>query len=186
MLNEAALFLLDAILQSFAGVMLLRFHLQWMRVPLRNPIGELVMALTDFLVLRARRYIPSIHGLDTATLLLALLIEMIYLACVLWIQGYVGHVFSVAGLVTLSLVKLLKTSLYLLMGAVFAQVILSWVNPYAASALEVVTRRFLQPLRNVVPMLGVVDLTPMLFLIVCQLIMMLPLAMLESLAYRML
>ena len=183
MLNEAILFLLDAILQSFAAIMLLRFHLQWMRVPLRNPVGELVMSLTDFLVLRARRYIRSVSGLDTATLLLAFLIEAVYLACVLWLQGYA---FSVIGLFALSVVKLLKISLYLLMGAVFAQVILSWVNPYAASALEVITRRFLQPLRNVVPMLGMVDLTPMLFLIVCQLIMMLPIAMLESLAYRVL
>jgi len=59
MINEAMLFLLDVVLQSFAAILLLRFHLQWLRAPLRNPIGEFVMVFTDFIVLRARRYIPS-------------------------------------------------------------------------------------------------------------------------------
>jgi uncharacterized protein (TIGR00251 family) len=64
MLNEALLFLLDVLLQPFAAILLLRFHLQWLRAPLRNPVGEFVMILTDFLVLRVRRFIPSVRGLD--------------------------------------------------------------------------------------------------------------------------
>ncbi|MDH4234302.1 MAG: YggT family protein, partial [Gallionella sp.] len=85
MLNEALLFLLDVLLQPFAAILLLRFHLQWLRAPLRNPIGEFVMVLTDFLVLRARRFIPAIKGFDTATLLLALLVEILYLTALLWV-----------------------------------------------------------------------------------------------------
>ncbi|MFA6921053.1 MAG: YggT family protein [Gallionella sp.] len=184
MLNEAVLFLLDVVLQSFAAILLLRFHLQWLRAPLRNPVGEFVMVLTDFIVLRARRYVPSIWGLDSATLLLALLVEAIYLSCVLWIQGYPGHIFPLTPI--LAVVKLLKISIYLLMGAVFAQAILSWVNPHTpvGAVLSVVTHRFLQPLRRIVPMPGNIDLTPMVLLILCQLILIVPLAMLESVAGR--
>jgi hypothetical protein len=36
MLIEAAQFLLDALLQPFAALLLLRFHLQWLRAPLRR------------------------------------------------------------------------------------------------------------------------------------------------------
>jgi len=82
------------------------------------------------------------------------------------------------------MVKLFKISLYLLMAAVFAQAILSWVSPYnpAASLLAAVTYRFLQPLRRIVPMLGSVDLSPLLLFIICQLIVIVPIGALERIA----
>lgn len=186
MLSEALLFLLNVIVQSFAGILLLRFHLQWLRAPLRNPIGEFIMTFTDFLVLRTRRYIPSVWGYDSATLLLALLVETFYLGCVMWIQGYSGHLFPLPGLLLLAAVRLLSLSLYLLMGAVFIQAILSWVNPYTpiSAVLSAATQPFLQPLRRIVPMLGNIDLAPMLLLILCQLMLIIPVAMLENLAGR--
>lgn len=184
MLNEALLFLLDVLLQPFAAILLLRFHAAWLRAPMRNPVGEFIMALTDFLVLRARRFIPAVRGLDSATLLLALLAEMLYLTGFLWAQGYPFHAFPLPGLLFLALVKLLKISLYLLMAAVFAQAILSWVNPYTpvAPLLGAVTGRFLQPLRRIVPLLGSVDLSPLLLFIICQLIVIVPIGALERVA----
>lgn len=188
MMNEALLFLLDILLQPFTAILLLRFHLQWLRAPLRNPIGEFIMALTDFMVLRARRFIPAVRGLDSATLLLALLAEMLYLVGALWAQGYPLHGFPLAGLLFLALVKLLKISLYLLMAFVFAQAILSWVNPHSpiASLLASVTYRFLQPLRRIVPMMGSVDLSPLLLFIICQLIVIVPIGALERIVAGML
>ena len=184
MLNEALQFLLDVLLQPFAALLLLRFHLQWLRAPMRNPIGEFVMALTDFLVLRARRLIRSIWGFDSASLLFALLAEILYLAALLWVQGYPFPVFPFPGLLALALVKLIKISLYLLMAAVFVQAILSWVNPYSpfAPMLNAITWRFLQPLRRVVPVLGSVDLSALLLFIICQLILIVPVSALERFA----
>jgi YggT family protein len=186
MISEALLFLLDVVVQSFAAILLLRFHLQWLRAPMRNPVGEFVMVFTDFIVLRARRYIPSAWGLDSATLLLALLMETLYLTGVMLIQGYVGHFFPLTGLLLLAAVKLFKISLYLLMGAVLAQAVLSWVNPHTpvSSVLDVITHRFLLPLRRIVPMLGNIDLTPMLLLIACQLLLIVPIGMFERMALR--
>lgn len=185
MISEALMFLLDVLLQPFAAILLLRFHLQWLRAPLRNPIGEFVMVLTDFLVLRARRWIPAIKGMDSASLLLALLTEMLYLAGMLSLQGLPLHGMPLPGLLTLTLVKLLKISVYLLMGALFAQAILSWVNPYtpAAPLLDAVTRRFLRPLRQFMPLLGNVDLSPLLLLIICNLLVIVPIGMLERIAF---
>ncbi|HUW26694.1 MAG TPA: YggT family protein [Gallionella sp.] len=187
-MNEALLFLLDVLLQPFAAILLLRFHLQWLRAPLRNPIGEFIMALTNFMVLRARRFIPAMRGLDSATLLLALLTEMLYLTGLLWAQGYTFHGFPLPGLLLLAMVKLFKISLYLLMVAVFAQAILSWVNPYTpvAPLLSALTYRFMQPLRRIVPMLGGIDLSPMLLFIICQLIVIVPVGALERSAAGML
>ena len=186
MLAEALVFLLNVVVQSFAAILLLRFHLQWLRAPMRNPIGEFVMAFSDFLVLRARRYIPAVSGYDTATLLSAWLVEAVYLALVSWLES--GHFFSPFGILVLAAVKLLSTSVYILMAALFVQAILSWINPYTpiAALLNAITYRFLRPLRRIVPVIGNIDLSPMVLLIICQLLLILPVAMLENFAARLL
>ena len=188
MLDQALLFLLDVLVQPFAALLLLRFHLQWMRVPLRNPIGEFVMALTDFIVLPVRRIIPAVRGYDSATLLLSLLVEMLYLTALVWLTDMPVHDLLLPGLLLLALVKLFKISLYFLMAAVFIQAILSWFNPYTpiAPVLNAVTWRFLRPLRRVIPLVGNIDLSPLVLFIVCQLIVIIPVTMLENLALRLL
>jgi YggT family protein len=188
MLNEALLFLLDTLIQPFAALLLLRFHLQWLRAPLRNPLGEFIMTLTNFLVLRVRRYIPPVKGFDVASLLLAFLVEVIYLTAVIGIQGFNFAEFPVIGLLVWAAVKLLKLSIYLLMGALFMQAILSWFNPHSPfeGLLNVVTYPFLTPLRRRIPPLGNIDLTVLILIIVCQLILIVPMAWLESIAVRLL
>ena len=188
MLDQALLFLLDVLLQPIAALLLLRFHLQWLRAPMRNPLGEFIMALTDFMVLRTRRLIPAIRGLDVATLLLAFLVEMLYLSVMLWVQGVPLTGFPLLGLTAWTVIKLCKISLYLLMAALFIQAILSWFNPHTAVAglLNVVTRPFLMPLRRRIPLLGGVDLSVLALFIVCQLILIVPLSWLETTAMHML
>ncbi len=183
MLSEALQFLFDTLLQPFAVILLLRFHLQWLRAPMRNPLGAFIMTLTNFLVLRARRFIPSAWGFDIATLFLAFVVEVIYLAATLWLQGLPID-FPVLGLLMWTAVKLLKLSLYLLMAALFIQALLSWFNPHSpmASLMAAVTQPFLKPLQRRIPPFGNIDFTLLLLLIVCQLILIVPLRWLESLA----
>jgi len=85
-------------------------------------------------------------------------------------------------------VKLLKISIYLLVATLLAEAILSWVNPHTplAPMLAAVNRPFLQPLRRRIPPVGNVDLSPLLLLVVCQLLLMLPVAWFESEALRLL
>ncbi|HET7831755.1 MAG TPA: YggT family protein [Gallionella sp.] len=185
MLADALRFLLDVLLQPFAAILLLRFHLQWLRAPLNNPVGAFIMALTNFLVLRTRRYIPAAGKLDSATLLLAVVAELLYLAAVLWSVGFQFHAFPWPGLLLLALVKLFKISVYLLMTAVFVQAIMSWINPYTplTPLFAAVTGRFLYPLRRIIPLAGGVDLSPLALFIICQLIVMIPVSLLERLAF---
>jgi YggT family protein len=188
MLNQTLQFLLDIFVQGFAGVLLFRFLMQWLRAPMHNPVGEFVMAISDFAVLRARRFIPPVWRLDSASLLLALLVELVYLGLSLKLGGYPFVHFPLLGLLALSAVKLMVISVYLLMSALVAQAILSWVNPYTplAPLLAAITQRFLRPLQKIVPLLGNIDLSPLLLLVICQILLLVPLAMLESLADRLL
>jgi YggT family protein len=188
MLVQTLQFLLDIFVQGFAGVLLFRFLLQWLRAPMRNPLGEFIMAISNFAVLRARRFIPPVWKLDSASLLLAMVVEFAYLGLTLSLAGYPFVHFPLLGLLALSAVKLMKIRVYLLMSALVAQAILSWVNPFTplAPLLAAITHRFLKPLQKIVPLVGNIDLSPLLLLVICQIILLVPLAMLESLAARLL
>ena len=186
MINDTLQLLLDVFVQGFAGILLARFLLQTLRAPLRNPLGEAVMSLSNFIVLPARRYVPSVRQLDTATLLLAVLVMTLYVALLLALQGMVSY--SLLGLLALSCVKLLILTVYFLIGALIAQAVLSWTNPHTplAAVLHSITQRFLTPLQRVVPLIGNLDLSPLILLVLCQIVLRVPLALLESLALRLL
>lgn len=182
MLNDTLQLLLDVFVQGFAGVLLARFLLQTLRAPLRNPIGEAIMSLTNFIVLPARRYIPAVRQLDSVTLLLAFCVMTLYVALVLALQGVAS--LSPLGLLALSLVKLLNLTVYFLICTLIAQAVLSWTNPHTplAPLLHSITQRFLTPIQRVVPLLGNLDLSPLILLVICQIVLRVPLAVLENLA----
>jgi YggT family protein len=76
MVGQALQFLLETFFGLFVLALLLRFFLQWLRAPPRNPLSHFLAALTNWIVVPARRVIPGLWGLDLATLLLAWLAEM--------------------------------------------------------------------------------------------------------------
>ena len=172
MFAQVAMFLVDTVVAFFVFLLLAHFHLHWLRVPFRNPLGEFVLATTSWCVVPARRVIPSLAGLDLSTLLLAWALQ----ALGLWIQAaIVGAEPGVAALAALAAVDLLRYSLYILVFAIIVQVVFSWLNPYApfAPMFDMVTRPFLRPLRRFVPPIGSIDLTPLVLLVIVQVLLIL-------------
>lgn len=186
MMQQVALFLLDMILQPFIVILLLRFHLQWLRAPMRNQVGEFIMAISNFVVLRTRRYVPSFRGYDSATLLLAFGLEIIYmyLSEFIWLYNTPGIINLVLGLFIIGIVKLIGMSINILLVAVIIQAVLSWFNPHtpAAPILNAITVPFLLPLRRRIPPVGNIDLSALVLIIICQLMTMVPVALLDRLA----
>lgn len=185
MLAGALAFLVETVLGLFTVALLLRFHLQWVRAPYRNPLSEFLQALTDFAVRPARRFIPGLWGLDLATLGLAWVVQLLELLTVLHLKGYqlgrqAGLAF--AALVLMAAVLLVKIALYIIMVAVIVQAVLSWINPYSPimPLLNSMTRPFLRVFQRMIPPIGNVDLSPLFVIIVCQLLLMAPVAFLEA------
>lgn len=165
MFTQIGVFLVDTVASFFVFMLLARFHFQWLRVPFRNPVGEFVLATTNWLVAPARRVIPGLAGLDLATLLLAWVVQ----ALGLWLQAAILGAEPGFGMIAaVALVDLVRYSLYILVFAVIVQAVLSWVNPYTplAPAFDAITRPFLRPLRRYVPPVGNVDLTPLILLVI--------------------
>jgi YggT family protein len=190
MFNEALQFLLKSIVDLFVLAALVRFFLQYFQAPVRNPLSEFVNALTDFAVKPLRRLIPGWRGLDLASLVFALGLEILLVLFLLVLKGvpvWTAGPHIVPLLLLLSIINLLKYCIYLLIAAVFIQAILSWVSPYSpiSSVLESVTRPFMKPLRKLIPTVGRVDLSPLALFLICQLILMIPLAWLEQIAIKM-
>jgi YggT family protein len=165
MFAQIATFLIDTIVSFLVFLLLARFHFQWLRVPFRNPMGEFLLATTNWIVIPARRVIPSLAGFDLATLIIAWLLQ----ALGLWAQAAIaGAEPSGIAIAAIAGVDLVRYSVYILIFAVFVQVAISWINPDAplGPLFDMVTRPFLRPLRRFVPPVGRVDLTPMVLLIV--------------------
>lgn len=185
MLTQAAQFILETILNLLTLAALLRFYLQLVRAPFNHPFSQFISAITDFAVLPLRRIIPGFRGWDVASLMLAFLLQLILLLSVLALNGFpfaVATPQAFLGIIFLSVIKLLKLSIYILMGAVLVQAILSWVNPYnpLSPLLNALTRPFLRPIQRVVPLIANVDISPLILFFICQLIVTFPLAWLEG------
>ncbi len=184
MLTEALLFLIQSIGGFFAGILLLRFWMQWCRAPARNPLAEFVQTLTNFAVLPARRVIPGLWGMDLASLLLAWLVVVIEVVLMLAVKGVTLASGAMAGTVLLlALLMLVKLAVYLAIGAIIIMMIISWVNPASPmySLINTLVRPLLRPIQRVVPSIGMIDLSPLIALLLLQLILMVPLAYLERL-----
>jgi len=176
MFTQIGQFLIETLFGFFVYLLLLRFYMQWLRVPFRNPIGEFVATLTNWMVLPARRAIPGLFGLDLASLALAWLAEVLMWLLMLWLRG-----FSLAGapgvalgvLAGLAAIELVKLSLNLLIGVVIVQVVLSWVNPHTPFAFifDALTRPFYRVFRRFIPPIGNIDLSPLFVLIVAQVLL---------------
>ena len=170
MAGQIGVYLVDTVFAFFVLLLLARFHFQWLRVPFRNPVGEFVLATTSWMVMPARRVIPSLAGLDLATLLLAYGLQCLAIwikAAIVGVEPALGTVVGIAAL------DLLRYSLYILVFAILVQVLFSWINPYApmAPVFNAITAPFLRPLRRFIPPLGNVDLTPLVLLILIQIVL---------------
>lgn len=73
-----------------------------------------------------------------------------------------------------AVLAILRLSIYLMIGALVIQAVLSWVNPYSPFALPVnqFTRPLLSPVQRIIPPLGTIDLSPLVLILLLQLILM--------------
>jgi len=181
-LAQIASFLVDVVVGFFVYLLLARFLMQWLRVPFRNALGEFVIAVTNWLVLPARRVIPALAGLDLASLLLAWLLQAVLLYALALIAGL--ELASAAGMLALfALFDLVRFTIYIFIFALLVQAVLSWVNPHSpvGPLFDALTRPFLRPIRRFVPPLGNVDLSPLVLIVLLQ-VLLIPLAELRRLA----
>ncbi|WIM04638.1 MAG: YggT family protein [Candidatus Nitricoxidivorans perseverans] len=175
MLAQILSLVVGTVVDLFCLVLLVRFVLQWARVSFRNPVGQFVIAVTDWAVRPARKAVPGLFGLDLASLLLAWLGQFAWLGLAAALSGVADALSpATAGSLALAaLVEIARLALYLAMGIVIVSALLSWINPYAplAPLFDALSRPLLRPFRRLIPPIGGVDLSPLALLLLLQVLL---------------
>lgn len=184
MADQAIRYLLDVVFGLFTYALLLRFVMQWMRAPFRNPLGQAVIALTDWCVKPLRRVLKGWKGLDWASLFATYVFQFLWLlSYALVFGGFKLMGVGVPFLLVATVIALAKATLWLLIIVVIAQAILSWVAPDGplSGLLNALTFPFLRPIRKVLPPIGgVLDLSPLIVIVAAQLLQMTAIPFLET------
>jgi YggT family protein len=167
MLYQIVSFLLDVVTGLLGGACLLRLYMQHQRIPFGNPVGRLIFALTDWIVLPLRRLIPAAGRWDLASLVAVFLLELAQFGLLWLLAGRGAGAGAVPVLALFGLVRLTISGLTALL-VVYA--ILSWVQSDSPLA-DIIGRLcspILRPVRKLLPLVGGVDLSPLVVLVVLQ------------------
>jgi YggT family protein len=171
MLYQIVSLLLEVATGVLAGACLLRLYMQYQRIAMSvrsgNPIGRFLFALTDWLVLPLRRVVPALGRWDMASLVAALLFELTQYLLLWLLAGAHGGLLTVPILAAFALLRLVISGLT---GLVIVYAVLSWV-PSQSSMSDLVERLAappLKPIRRLIPLVGGVDLSPLVLLVLLQ------------------
>ena len=171
-LSDAALFLVDTILGLYIFLVLLRFLLQLVRADFYNPISQFIVRATNPPLVRLRRLIPGLWGIDLAALILLIAMEALRISLTALL---LGHSPRLTGIIVLSLGELAKLTVYTVIFSIFIRALLSWVSTGSqhpiSQLLESLTDPILQPVRRVLPTAGGIDLSPLVVFIGSMLVL---------------
>ncbi|NND44958.1 MAG: YggT family protein [Xanthomonadales bacterium] len=163
---RALTYLVSTLFDLYIVAVLLRLCLQWVRADFYNPLTQFLVRITNPLLLPLRRIIPAIGPLDTASVVLALGLELLSLFIVTQINGIT---YGWLALIVLAITKLLMALLWLYFFLILATVIISWlggkVRHPIIPLMYQLTEPVLRPLRRLIPPIGGLDLTPLFALI---------------------
>ena len=191
MVANALAIIVNSLFALFILAVLIRFWMQVVRAPTRNPFAQFSIALTDFAIRPMRRVIPGFFRLDMASLLVALAFEFVLQVILLALRGF-NPFDNPAGtlpvLLFYAFVQLVRLSIYVFMVAILIQAVLSWVSAHhpVAPFFDALTRPLLAPIRRVVPLIGGVDISPLFAFLFLQLMLLIPVALLEQETLKML
>jgi YggT family protein len=154
-----------------AGTCLLRMYMHLMGINLSrtggNPLAPFVFAVTNWIVLPVRRYVPALGRLDTASLVAAYAV-LLAKHSLLWFVA--GASSDWLGLFINAGFELVSVVLSSLMWMVIGYALMSWFSAAAEirDVLAPLIEPLLNPIRRVLPQMGGVDLSPIALLLLIQ------------------
>ena len=150
------------------GACLLRWYMQYQRVSFNNPLGQLVLALTSWMVLPLRRITKGLPGGDWASILGAWLVQLLQFVLLWLLSGGLASLLSVLVVATIGVVSIALSTMVVV---VLVHSVMSWVstgNAVIQALFYRLTEPLLRPLRKVIPLIGGVDVSPIVLLVLLQ------------------
>jgi YggT family protein len=171
---NAVTYLVGTFIDLYVTAVLLRLLLQWARADFYNPLSQFLVKLTNPLLVPLRRVIPAVKRLDTASVVLMLVLEVIGI----WVISSVGgNTMTWLQILAFSAVKLLMTLLMTYFFLIIIAVLLSWLaqglrHPFIPLVFQL-TEPVLMPIRKVIPPIAGIDLSPLFALIAIRFLILL-------------
>ena len=162
-ISEALIYIIQTLGSLYLLIVLLRFVLQLVRADFYNPLSQFTVKATQPLLKPLRKIIPGFAGLDVASLVLAILVQLLLMVVIITIAGVNP---ASIGLQLLVWTMIAVTSLFLkiFFFAMIISVILSWVAPGShnpgAELVNQICEPLLAPFRRLLPNLGGLDISP--------------------------
>ena len=170
--SDTGMFLIDTVIGLYTLVVMLRFLFQLTRADYHNPISQIVVKLSNPPLVRLRRVVPSLPGIDTAAVVLLLILEMCRIAGINLLSG---HSPAIVGLVLLSVGELLKLAIYIIIFSIFIRAILSWFSGAGYTPVLRLMHTFTEPVlktfRRLLPVTGGLDFSPIAVFIVFMVVL---------------
>ena len=172
--SGALIYLLSTIIDLYVAAIMLRLLLQWVKADFYNPLCQFLVKISNPVLVPARRIVPSIGRLDTASVVVMLLLELIQL---LIINQISGAGFELQFMMIFTVRKLLVALLMTYFVLIIARVIISWIGGQSRHPLipliYQLTEPVLRPFSKLIPPIGGVDLSPLLALIALRFLLLL-------------
>ncbi|MTI14965.1 YggT family protein [Sansalvadorimonas verongulae] len=160
-------FLIDTIGSLFVMAILLRFILQLVKADFYNPISQAIVKVTSPLLNPLRKLIPGFGGMDIAALVLAFIVQGVFVAIKMKVLGYMTLPLGTISVLTFYF--LLKTLLDLYTFALIIMVIASWVAPGSYNPGLMLLHQITEPLcsrvRRILPPMGGLDFSVMVVML---------------------
>lgn len=168
-MNTGILFLINTLFNLCTYLLIIRLLLVWVGANYLEQFTQMIVSLTDFAVKPTRRFIPNIQRIETSSLVLILLLNVIKFMIVCLISFGFPNLF---GVLIASVGDLIKGILEIMFYAIILQVILSWIQPEAPinRLLMLITSPIMQPVRRFTPLINGIDISPIPALIILQLL----------------
>jgi YggT family protein len=170
-IQNALTFTIETILGIYLIAVILRFLFALLRVDFRNPISQLIFAVTNPPLKFLRRFIPGLYGIDLSAVVLILVVGIIKTGLLVTISGIPPNV---PGIVVITVAEVLNTVTWTFIVAILGSAVLSWVAPMtqhpAAQLVNGISYPVLKPFRKILPAFQGIDLSPILALITLNLI----------------
>lgn len=173
-MNQILLYLIQTAMTLYLTAVLLRFCLQWAKADFYNPLSQFIVKVTNPLVTPLRRVVPSIAGLDLASLVLALLVALLGFIVVFALFG--SGIPNPGALLIWSVIAVIWHLINMYFFLILAMIVLSWIaggnyNPGIAFIYQL-TEPVMAPFRKLLPAIGGLDLSPILVFIVINVVKM--------------
>jgi YggT family protein len=159
-----------SLLSLFLIIVVLRFLLQIVRADFYNPVSQAIVKITMPLLKPLRKVIPSVLGIDTASVVLILLVQLLASVLLCLIMGLTGLIANPLILLAWGFVGALTIISSIFFWCMIISIIGSFIAPMSHHPLLTLANQIINPLtapiRKVIPPLGgVIDVSPIIVLL---------------------